>query len=92
VVAKATDVALVGGQTIRVIVTNADALAKKKDAIGRFMQAYRETVDYMCSDYPQVIKGYAEFVGTTEAIAKRTCDEFFPKALISPDETRAWIL
>src|SRR5262245_39004245 len=32
IVAKATDAALVRGQTIRVIVANADALAKKKDA------------------------------------------------------------
>jgi NitT/TauT family transport system substrate-binding protein len=88
VVAKATDATLVRGQTIRVIVTNADALAKKKDAIGRFMQAYRETVDYMYSDNPQVIKDYAEFVGTTETIAKRTRDEFFPKALIAPDEIK----
>src|SRR6266849_2709960 len=44
VVAKATDAALVRGQTIRVIVANADALAKKKDAIARFMQAYRESI------------------------------------------------
>jgi NitT/TauT family transport system substrate-binding protein len=88
VVAKATDATLVRGQTIRVIAANADMLAKKKDAIGRFLQAYRETIDYMYSDNPQVIKDYAEFVGTTEAIAKRTRDEFFPKALISPDEIK----
>jgi NitT/TauT family transport system substrate-binding protein len=88
VVAKATDATLVRGQTIRVIAANADMLAKKKDAIGRFLQAYRETIDYMYSDNPQVIKDYAEFVGTTEAIAKRTRDEFFPKALVSPDEIK----
>lgn len=87
VVAKATDAALVRGQTIRVIVANTDALAKK-DAIARFMQAYRETVDYMYSDNPQVIKDYAEFVGTSETIAKRTRDEFFPKSLIWPDEIK----
>ena len=38
-VAKATDAALVRGQTIRVIVANAQALEKRKDAIERFMQA-----------------------------------------------------
>src|SRR5262245_65080036 len=53
VVAKATESALVRGQTIRVIVANAEALAKRKDAIGRFMDAYRETIDYMYSDNPQ---------------------------------------
>lgn len=86
VVAKATDAAIVRGQTIRVIVANADALAKKKPVIERFMQAYRETIDYMYSDNPQVIKDYAEFVGIPEATAKRTRDEFFPKALVNPDK------
>src|SRR5215475_2186350 len=88
VVAKATDAALVRGQAIRVIVANADVLAKKKDAIKRFMDAYRETIDYMYSDNPQVIKDYAAFVGVPEAIAKRVRDEFFPKSLIWPDEIK----
>src|SRR5215468_2335461 len=88
VVAKATDAALVRGQTIRTIVTNADVLAKKKDVIARFMKAYRETIDYMYSDNPQVIKDYAEFVGVPESLAKRVRDDFFPKALVSPDEIK----
>ena len=86
VVAKATDAALVRGQTIRVIVANADSFTKKKAAIERFMQAYRETIDTMYSNNPQVIKDYAEFVGIPEAMAKRTRDEFFPKALVNPDK------
>ena len=86
VVAKATDAAIVRGQTIRVLVANADALAKKKAVIERFMQAYRESIDYMYSDNPQVIKDYAEFVGIPESLAKRTRDEFFPKSLINPDK------
>jgi NitT/TauT family transport system substrate-binding protein len=88
VVAKATDAALVRGQTIRVIVANADVLAKKKDAIGRFMKAYRETIDYMYSGNPQVMKDYAEFVGVPEPLAKRVRDEFFPKSLVNPDEIK----
>ena len=88
VVAKATDAALVRGQTIRVIVANADALARRKAVIDRFMQAYRETIDYMYSDNPQVIKDYAAFVGVPEAIAKRVRDEFFPKSLIWPDQIK----
>jgi NitT/TauT family transport system substrate-binding protein len=88
VVAKATDASIVRGQTIRVIVANADALQKKKDAINRFLQAYRETIDYMYSNNPQVIKDYAEFVGVPEPMAKRVRDEFFPKSLVSPDEVK----
>lgn len=45
VVARATDASIVKGQTIRVVVANADALAKRKDVIVRFMQAYREAID-----------------------------------------------
>ncbi|MFL5029463.1 MAG: ABC transporter substrate-binding protein, partial [Xanthobacteraceae bacterium] len=76
VVAKATDAALVRGQTIRVIVANAQALEKRRDAIDRFMQAYRETIDYMYSDNPQVLKDYAAFVQVSEPMAKRVRDEF----------------
>jgi NitT/TauT family transport system substrate-binding protein len=86
VVAKATDAALVRGQTIRVIVANADDLTKKKDAIARFMRAYRESIDYMYSSNPQVMKDYAEFVGVSESVAKRVRDDFFPKSLVAPDE------
>src|SRR6187401_769970 len=85
VVAKATDAALVRGQTIRVIVANAQALEKRRAAIDRFMDAYRETIDYMYSDNPQVLKDYAAFVQVSEPMAKRVRDEFFPKSLVDPD-------
>ena len=45
VVARATDSALVRGQTMRVLVANADTLAKRKDMVVRFLDAYRETID-----------------------------------------------
>jgi NitT/TauT family transport system substrate-binding protein len=86
VVARATDSALVRGQTIRVLVANAEGLAKRKDVFVRFLDAYRETIDYMYSDNPQVMKDYAEFVGVPEAVAKRARDDFFPKSLVNPDE------
>src|SRR5215216_879640 len=88
VVAKATEATLVRGQTIRVVVANAATLEKKKDAIGRFMQGYRETIEYMYGSNPQVIKDYAEFVKVPEPLAKKVRDEFFPKSLIWPDEIK----
>jgi len=88
IVAKANDAPLVRGQTIRLLITNADTLAKRKDVLARFMTAYRETVDYMYSDNPQVVKDYAEFVGVSEGVAKRVRDEFFPKSLLDPDEVK----
>jgi NitT/TauT family transport system substrate-binding protein len=86
VVARATDSVLVRGQTIRVIVANTDALAKRKDAIDRFMKGYRESIAYMYSDNPQVMKDYGEFAGVSEAVAKRVRNDFFPKSLVDPDE------
>jgi NitT/TauT family transport system substrate-binding protein len=86
IVAKATDATLVRGQTIRVLVANVDTLTKRKAVLDRFMQAYREAIDYMYSDNPQVIKDYAEFAGVPEAMAKRVRDEFFPKSLVNPDQ------
>ncbi len=87
-IARATDAAIVRGQTIRVIVANADALTKRKDVIGRFMDAYHETINYMYGDDPQVIKDYAAFAHISEPLAKRVRDEFFPKSLIWPDEIK----
>ena len=85
-VARATDAALVRGQTIRVLVANADVLAKRKDVIERFMKAYRESIDYMYSSNPRVITDYAEFAKVPEPMAKRVRDEFFPKSLVNPDQ------
>jgi NitT/TauT family transport system substrate-binding protein len=86
--ARATDAAIVRGQTIRTIVANADVLVKRKDVVVRYMQAYRDTIDYMYSDDPQVFKDYAAFAGVSEAMAKRVRDEFFPRALVMPDEIK----
>jgi NitT/TauT family transport system substrate-binding protein len=86
IVAKATDAALVRGQTIRVLVANVKVLKDRKDVLERFMRAYRESIDYMYSDNLQVIKDYAEFARVPEAMAKRVRDEFFPKTLVDPDQ------
>ncbi len=86
-VAKATDAKIVAGQTIRVLAVNADTLAKKKDALMRYMQAYRETIDYMYSS-DQAIKDYAEFAKIDVAMAKRVRDDFFPRSIVEPDQIK----
>jgi NitT/TauT family transport system substrate-binding protein len=86
--ARATDAAIVRGQTIRVIVANAQTLASRKDAVARYLAAYRETIDWMYGPNPQVLKDYAEFVGVPEAVARRVRDEFFPKSLVEPDDIK----
>jgi NitT/TauT family transport system substrate-binding protein len=84
IIASGNDADVFKGQTVRLLIANAQSLAKKKPLIDRYMKAYRETIDYMYND-PAALKIYADFVGISEAKAKRTRDEFFPKAAIDPD-------
>jgi NitT/TauT family transport system substrate-binding protein len=83
-VARATDASIVRDQTIRVLAVNAETLAKKRDALIRYMRAYRETLDYMYSS-DQAIKDYAEFTKTDETMARRVRDQFFPRSIMEPD-------
>jgi len=85
IIASGNDADVFKGQTVRLLIANAQALQAKKPVIDRFMKAYRETIDAMYAD-PNALKVYAEFVGITEAKAKRTRDDFFPKASIDPDK------
>ena len=87
-VAKATDASIVRDQTIRVIVANAEALEARKEVFRRFMQAYRESIDYIYGDSPKVIADYAAFVGVPDSMARRVRDDFFPKSLVDPDHIR----
>ena len=73
-------------QTVRLLITNPQTLQAKKDAITRYLRAYRETVDWMYSSDPAALKTYAEFAGITDAIAKRTRDDYFPKSALVPDQ------
>src|SRR6476646_1776482 len=85
IIASGNDAVVFKGQTVRLLIVNAQALQAKKPVIDRFMKAYRETIDAMYAD-PNALKVYAEFVGISEAKAKRTRDDFFPKASIDPDK------
>jgi NitT/TauT family transport system substrate-binding protein len=68
------------------LITTQPIIQSKKAALERYMKAYRETVDWMYSDDPAALKTYADFVGIPLVMAKRTRDEFFPKAAVDPDK------
>src|ERR1700745_1870174 len=44
-IAKASDASIMRGRTVRVIVANSQVLAQRADAVARFMQAYRDSID-----------------------------------------------
>src|SRR5438067_13827872 len=58
IIARGNDATAVKGQTVRLLITNMQALQSKKALIDRYMKAYRETIDWMYSD-PSALKVYA---------------------------------
>jgi NitT/TauT family transport system substrate-binding protein len=84
VVARGSDAPSTRNQTVRVQIVNANALKDKKDAILRFMQAYRETIDWMYAS-PQAVKLYAQKIGKPESLVELSRSQFHPKAAVDPD-------
>jgi NitT/TauT family transport system substrate-binding protein len=87
IIARGSDVPSLRDQTVRVLIVNADALKSKKDAIMRFVDGYREAVDWMYSD-PQAIKAYAEKIKSSEDLIKKSIQEFHSKAAMQTDEMK----
>jgi NitT/TauT family transport system substrate-binding protein len=85
IIATGNDAAAFKGQTVRLNIANANYLKDNKAVVDRYMKAYRETVDFMYKD-PKVLKIYSEWLNITEDKAKRTRDEFFPRASVEPDK------
>jgi NitT/TauT family transport system substrate-binding protein len=85
IVARASDIPGLAKQTTRFIVANADVLLQRPDAVRRFMQGYRETVDWLFSSDPQALAAYGKSAGVPESVARRTRDEFIRKESVLPD-------
>jgi NitT/TauT family transport system substrate-binding protein len=83
IIAYGSDIPSVRDQTVRIQIVNSATLAAKRDAIRRYVDAYRETIDWMYSD-PAALKLYAEWANLPESLAKRIRDEFFPKDTLLP--------
>jgi NitT/TauT family transport system substrate-binding protein len=77
-VARESDVPAFRNQTVRLMITNVGAVERKKDALNRYLDAYRETLDWMYSD-PAALKAYAAWVNVPESLAKEVRDRFYPK-------------
>jgi NitT/TauT family transport system substrate-binding protein len=84
IIARGNDAEVFKGQTVRVVIANLQALKSRKAAVDRYMNAYRETIDWMYAD-PDALKAYAEWLKIPEAKAKRTRDDFFPREALNPD-------
>lgn len=83
VVAHGGEVPGTNDQTVRVIAVNANKLAQSRDVIARFIQAYRETVDWMYSD-PKAIELYSAYSGVPAKIAKIGMTDYSTKTMLDP--------
>src|SRR6516162_10190465 len=84
IVALADDLASIRTQTVRVTIANAGDLAKRPAVYARFIQAYRETIDWMYSD-AAAIDAFAKWAGITPTMARRVRDGFYPKEMLQLD-------
>lgn len=81
---SASDVPALAGQTSRVVIAHADVVRKRADAVKRYVEAYRETIEWMYST-PEGVKAYADWADVPESVAKRTMDDFVTRRGVDPD-------
>ena len=85
IVAHGSDVPSLREQTVRVLVVNANALKTKHDAILRFMDAYREAVDWMYAD-PKAVEMYSVKIKRPIDLLKESMAKFQPKEALQTDK------
>jgi NitT/TauT family transport system substrate-binding protein len=86
IVATGADVESLRTRVVRVNLVGASTLASKHDQIVRFMQAYRETVDWMYSS-PDALKIYGEYSGLPASIVQRVV-KLIPKEALQTDQIK----
>jgi len=87
IIARGSDATSLHGQTIRVMIVNADTLKNRKDAVLRYARAYREAVDWMytSADAPRL---YAEKTKIAEALVKDTIAKYHTREAMQTDAVK----
>lgn len=83
-IARASDVPELRNQTARFMTANAVALEARRPIFVRYLQAYREVVDWMYSDQA-ALKAFANWARVPEAIARTVPENYYPKNNVLPD-------
>lgn len=84
ILARGSEVPSLRNQTVRTLIVNANAWKTKHDAIVRFMDAYRETVDWMYAD-PKAVEMYSKKMNRSVELLKESMDKFQPKQALQTD-------
>ena len=83
-VARANEVPELRNQSVRLIVVMAKTLEQKRDALVRYIRAYKEGVEVLYGG-PEGIAAYSKYSGVAEKHAITVRDKFTAKANIMPD-------
>jgi NitT/TauT family transport system substrate-binding protein len=83
-IARANDVPEMRNQTVRFMTANATALEARKQVFIRYLQAYREVIDWMYADEAGV-KAFADWARVAPPIARTVRDDYYPKNNVLPD-------
>ena len=86
IVATGNDVDALKTRAVRVNLTGASTLQNRRDALVRFMQGYKETVDWMYSS-PEALKVYGEYSGLPDNIVQHVL-KLIPKEALQTDEVK----
>jgi NitT/TauT family transport system substrate-binding protein len=87
VIARGSEIKARADQTVRICMANAQVLGKRRDAVARYMQGYRDTLDWMYAD-PAALVMYEEFSNVRHELMAKARDQYFPKSTLWPDEIR----
>jgi NitT/TauT family transport system substrate-binding protein len=82
VIARGTDIAALNGRTVRWNITNLDMLAKRRDALARYLEAYRETIAWMYGE-AAALDAYADYARLPAAQVRNVRD-YIPRTAIDP--------
>jgi NitT/TauT family transport system substrate-binding protein len=86
IIATGNDVDVLKTRAVRVNLTGADTLKNRHDVLVRFMDGYKETVDWMYSS-PDALKVYGEYAGLPDNIVQRVL-KLIPKEALQTDEVK----
>jgi NitT/TauT family transport system substrate-binding protein len=87
IIGRGSDATSLHGQTIRVMIVNADTLKNRKDAVLRYARSYREAVDWMytSADAPRL---YAEKTKIAEALVKDTIAKYHTREAMQTEAVK----
>jgi NitT/TauT family transport system substrate-binding protein len=87
VIARGSEIRARADQTVRICMANAQVLGKRGDAVARFMQGYRDTLDWMYTD-PAALVMYEGFSNVRRDLMAKARDQYVPKHVLWPDDIR----